>query len=243
MRISAATVKWPLILVCVGGTFGCMLPTAWAGLATTPFALYDPAGPGPDSGFWRGSLSVDVDPLSPPAFPQEVEATAEWAMFAPGKFQDFLDAEFPGATAPAVGIGEVTYAYQITDIDAAVPGVTQLSVGHDIGDLARFGSLLPTSVALTGTAAPVTAVAQTTQAVWTFAGISAGSTSRILVYSSPFFPEPDSMMIRSTIAAGTGETASISDRTFTGEVPEPATLALVLFGVAGCLFGLRRARD
>lgn len=243
MRISAASVKWPLILVCVGGLFSTMLPSAMAGLATTPFALYDPAGPGPDSGYWRGSLSVDVDPLSPPSFPQELEATAEWAMFAPGKFQLFLDAEFPGATAPATGPGEVTYAYQVTDIAKAVPGLTQMSVGHDIGDLARFGSVLPTSVPLTGSPTPSTAAAQSTQAVWTFSGISAGSTSRILVYSSPFFPELDSMMLRSTIAAGSGTTASISDRTFTGEIPEPGTLVLLLGGVVSCLLSARRARD
>jgi hypothetical protein len=244
MRISAASVKWPLILLCVLGVFSCVVPAAVAGLAGTPFALFD--GFGPDAGRWRGSASIDVDPVSPPIFLDEMEAEVEWAAFAPGKFALYLAAEHPGAVDPS-GLGEVTYAYQVVSVGKAVPGIDSLTVGVDAAD--GRGSVGPTFVALTGGSQdPSSSSDQITSMLWQFAPgaamLGVGESSPILVFTSPFAPELDTMNVGSGLATTipSPRVASISDRLFEFEIPEPASLALFVLGV-GVMLSARRFRD
>lgn len=238
MRISAAAAKWPLVLVGVVGISSCFTSAAVAGmLATTNLALND--GLGPDAGRWRGSAAIDVDPV--PVFGDEIEAVVDWAAFAPGKFQLYLNANHPGAVDPSAP-GEVVYAYEVFSVAAASPGISVLTVGVDAAD-ARGTISAPTSVALTGGEVPSGGGDQGTSMAWNFSSITAGEKSRILVFSSIFAPQLDQLMVMSGLASEIPSplVASISDRLFTNEIPEPASLVLLAFG-AGVMLAGRRFR-
>jgi hypothetical protein len=239
MRLSAAVVKWPLIVLALAVICGGFAPAAFAGLATTPLALND--GFGPDAGRWRGTVSFDQNPIGF-GFNDEVEGVIEWAAFAPGKFAQYLAAEHPLAVDPSA-LGEVVYAYQLVSLAKAVPGVSVLSVGYDNGDEPMIGSVLPTSVAQTGGSLSSSADAQVTQAVWNFVGpsLAAGGSSSILIFSSVFSPELDNIQVTSGLASSGGQAASISDRIFEFEIPEPASASLLALAVA-VVFGVRRRR-
>jgi hypothetical protein len=241
MRFSAATISsaakklWPLVALSLFACFSCIVSPAFAGLATTGFALND--GFGPDAGRWRGSVAIDVDPV--PIFGDEVEAVVEWAAFFPGKFQDFLDAEHPGAVDPSAA-GEITYAYQVVSVAKASPGISTMTVGvdHPAGapPVDPRGTVSPTFVALTGGEAPSSNSDQGTSMLWSWgpgaALLDAGETSPILVFTSPFAPELDTMQLSSGVASPNPSplVASIGDRIVDHEVPEPAALVLLTLG-------------
>jgi hypothetical protein len=224
--------KWPLVALAVVAICGCIASGAFAGFATTPFALNDG---GPDAGFWRGSI-----PISKTASfgNNKVEALLEWAAFAPGDFSLYLAANAPLATDPSAP-GEVTYAYQIVSVAAAVPGVQKLTVGWDSGDELKLGSVVPITVPLTPGTASSSSASQSTQAIWNFSpSIQALGSSGILAFSSIFVPELDNIQITSGLASAGGQAASIGDEIFRQDVPEPATITVVLLGMIG--LGLRR---
>lgn len=232
--ISAATSGWPLAALSFLAVLCCLAPPAFAGLATTNFALFD--GFGPDGGRWRGSVAIDVDPVGGPGG-NEVEAVVEWAAFFTGKFQQYLDAEHPGATDPSAA-GEITYAYQVVSVAAAVPGISTLTVGVDHAAGAPpvdpRGSVAPTFVAMTGGVAPSGSSDNDTSMVWTWVAdlVNAGESSPILVYTSPFAPELDTMQLSSGVASPMPSplVASIGSRIVDMEIPEPAALVLLSLG-------------
>jgi len=204
-------------------------------LATTNLALND--GLGPDAGRWRGSVAIDVNPV--PIFGDEIEAVVDWAAFAPGKFQLYLNANHPGAVDPSAP-GEVVYAYEVVSVAAADPGISVLTVGVDAAD-ARGTISAPASVALTGGEVPSGGADQGTSMAWFFSLLDAGEKSRILVFSSLFAPQLDQLMVMSGLASEIPSplVASISDRLFTNEIPEPASLMLLVFGAGVVLAGRR----
>ena len=80
---------------------------------------------------------------------------------------------------------------------------------------------------------------------WFFEGASllnSGEKSDILVFTSAFFPELDALQIQSGLASPMPSplVASISDRIFEFEVPEPASIALLVLGLATVFAGRRR---
>lgn len=247
MRISAATAKWPLASLVVFGVQSFLISTVSAALMSTPLALN--TGTGPNAGRWQGSAAIDVNPL--PIFGHEVEAVVEWAAFAPvpggglHKFQQYLDAHHPGAVNPVGNLSnEVIYAYEIVSVANANPGISLLTVGVDAND-AR-GSVGPTTIALTGGTAASSSADQGTSMAWQFAGplVGAGGKSQILVFSSPFVPELDNLTVLSGAAAPllSPQVGSPADLIFMGEIPEPASLALVVLGAAAVLSARRRRK-
>jgi hypothetical protein len=215
-------------------------------MATTNFALFD--GLGPDAGRWRGSLAIDVGPV----FGSDLDAVVDWAAFAPApdddpalhKFQQYLNANHPGAVIPAGSADEVIYAYEVFSIASAIPGISTITVGVDAAD-AR-GDVGPTFVPLTGGQAPSGSSDQSTSMMWTYLPpptnlLTAGEKSPILVFSSPFAPQLDTLQVNSGLASPMPSplVASISDRIFEFEIPEPASLALLLFG--GAMIAARRS--
>jgi hypothetical protein len=207
-------------------------------LATTNFALND--GFGPDAGRWHGSVTVAaVEAFSGSTLAAEVD----WAAFGPGKFQLYLNSEGIAQLDPSAP-GQVIYVYQITTVTAANPGIGALTVGLDAGDgrgNVSAPSFVPTGALLEQS--PTAGGDQTTSMAWFFEGtqLVPGDNSSLLVFTSPFAPEFDFLMVNSGLAAQFPSplVASPSDRLFQFDVPEPSSLVM---GLLGCLRLLARSR-
>jgi hypothetical protein len=220
---------------------GCGSAVAEAGaLGTTNRAI---SVGGPDGGYWRGIVPFDIDPVFPGVFDDEVEGVLEWAVFAPGKFQLFLDDNAIAAFDPAPG--EVVYAYHVSAIAAAFPGVDTVTVGIDQTDVV---STLPTQIltaVLGEEGASGESLQLNTSAAWDFgpSTIDAGEQSSLLLFASPNAPQLDTFQINSGLAAFNGNTpttmvGSPSDQAY---VPEPASMVLWAVGLLA-LSGIRRRR-
>lgn len=207
-------------------------------LATTNLAFND--GNGPDGGIWRGSVTIDVDPVAPGTIEDEVEATVEYAVFPPGRFQQYLDDNGLAGSDPSPL--NAIYAYQITSVAAASPGVSSLSVGYDLGDISNDVTFVATGVA--GEVSPTTSANQLTSAFWSFdSPLDVGDVSSILVIASPSEPELDTVQVSSGLASPNPSplVASITDDIGQfKEVPEPSSALIVLF--AGISLGMAKLR-
>ncbi len=215
--------------------------SVWAGsLATTNLALND--GFGPDAGRWHGSATIVAS-----VFGDTLTAEVDWAAFAPGpKFQLYLDGEGIAQSNPAAP-GEVIYVYQIVSVTAASPGIDTLTVGVDASDVR--GSLTAPSSIPTGAAtehSPASGGDNTTSMAWFFNGteLHPGDTSSLLIFTSPFAPELDFLQVNSGLAGPIPSplVASISDRIFQFDIPEPNTLALSLLSLLGLLQRTKKTR-
>lgn len=214
--------------------------TAIAGpLATTNLALND--GFGPDAGRWHGSVNILATALG-----NTVNAEVDWAAFAPGpKFQQYLDSQSIAQVNPAAS-GEVIYVYQVVSVSAAAPGIGTLTVGVDPTD-ARGSISAPFFLPIgAGTEkSPSSGGDNTTSMAWFFSGnsaLQAGNTTGLLVFTSPFAPELDFLALSSGLAGGFAQVASISDRIFQFDVPEPSTVLLALFGCVGFMSSRKSSR-
>jgi hypothetical protein len=205
-------------------------------LATTNFALND--GFGPDAGRWHGTVSI-----AGAAFGDTVVAEVDWAAFAHGDFQLYLNGEGIAQADPSAP-GEIVYVYAITSVTTVSPGIDTLTVGVDAADgrgVVSAPSFVPTGAATER--APTSGGDNTTSMAWFFAGseLQVGDTSSLLVFSAPFHPEYDFLQINSGLAGPVVSplVASISDRRV---VPEPSTAVLWLIGSFGLLARRRKAR-
>ena len=220
-----------------------LFSSAQAGsLATTSRALND--GLGPDLGVWRGAANISVPPVFPPSFNDEVTAVVSWAAFAPGDFQLYLNDEGIAAVDPSAPL-EVVYAYQIDSVSAVSPGISTLTVGVDSTD-GRGSVLAPSFVPAGGATevAPTGGGDGVTQMQWFFGSLlQVGDTTGILVFSSPFAPELGNLQVSSGVASPvpSPQVATISDRIFEHNIPEPSAIALLLIGAIGPLVFSRRS--
>lgn len=210
-------------------------------LATTNFALND--GFGPDAGRWHGSVNVaGIDAFTG----NTLSATIDWAAFGPNKFQLYLNSQGIAQVDPSAA-NEVIYVYEIVSVTAATPGIDALTVGVDAAD-ARGSVSAPMFIpkAAAGEQSPTSGGDQGTSMAWFFENgteLQVGENSSLLVFTSPFAPEFDFLMVNSGLAAQFPPplVASISDRIFEFDVPEPAALALVL-ACAFAAIGVRKTR-
>lgn len=198
-------------------------------LATTPLAFND--GNGPDGGLWRGSVDISGGPT----LGDEFSATVDFAVFPPGRFGQYLtDNGFAGADPMPTN---AIYAYQISSVASATPGIGQLSVGFDAGDLANLAAAVATGVP--GEVSPTMSDLQATSGFWSFSNdpIEAGEVSALLVIASPSEPELDTIQITSSLAVPNSVVMvpSLTDNIGRfNEVPEPtaATLLAVIATLA-----------
>lgn len=218
----------------------CLSASGFAGpLSITNRAMND--GLGPDLGRWRGS--VNVSGLSPSGG-NSYSAIVEWAAFAPGRFALYLNDEGLAGPDPSGGT-DVVYAYQVTSVIGAVPGISSLTVG--IGALdARGFVVAPASVSAgVGTVLPNGGGDAGTSMGWTFTTnpLNVGEVSGLLVFTSPFAPELDNISLRAGAAIGfvIDGVASPSTRTVPDIVPEPTSLLMGLVACCGALL-TRRSR-
>lgn len=209
-------------------------PASAGPLASTAFALND--GFGPDGGAWRGSLII-----SGAAFGDSITAEVDWAAFAPGGLQQYLNSQAIAQVDPS-GPGEVAYVYQISSVTSASPGIDTFTVGIDPADVR--GNVLAPAFIPTGAAnekSPASGGDNTTAMAWFFNGseLGPGDVSSLLVFTSPFAPEFDFVQANSGLAGPVVSplTASPSLRLY---VPEPISFVMALAASAVAACGLRR---
>jgi hypothetical protein len=196
-------------------------------LATTNLALND--GFGPDAGRWHGSVTVaGVDGFTG----NTLAASVDWAAFGPGKFQLYLNSQGIAQVDPSAA-QEVIYVYEIVSVNAATPGIDALTVGVDAADgrgSVSAPAFIPKAAALEQS--PTSGGDQGDSMAWFFEGteLQVGENSSLLVFTSPFAPEFDFLLVNSGLAAQFPPplVASPSDRLFQFDVPEPHTLAILL---------------
>jgi len=182
---------------------------------------------------WQGSQSY----VAAGALGQTLDATIEYAVFAPGDFQEFLTTENNIQFAdPAPS--EFIYAYQITDIVSATAGITIFTVGLDDDESTGISGVtyipkaldhdtyspLPTNdPAFLG---PGPGGGDSSQ--WgSFGALTTGGASAILFYSSPQGPE----FGFSSLTAGTASTFVSLSMPNPVAIPEPTTTMLLTCAV------------
>lgn len=206
-------------------------------LATTNFALND--GFGPDAGRWHGSVLI-----AGAAFGDVVIAEVDWAVFAQGNFQLYLNSQGIAQTDPSAA-GETVYVYQIAAVTQATPGIDTLTVGIDAAD-GRGTVLAPSFVptGLAGSKSPTSGGDNTTSMAWFFNGseLVAGETSDLLVFTSPYLPEFDFIQVNSGLGGAPVSPLTASPGSRRGPIPEPSSLALGVLTALGLCRRTRRLR-
>jgi len=193
-------------------------------LSVTNFAFND--GFGPDAGQWRGSLNV-----AGAAFGDTLTAEVDWAVFAPGDFQNYLNSQAIAQVDPT-SPQDMTYVYQIHSVTFADPGIDILTVGLDPID--GRGTLLAPTFVPTGAAnekSPSGGGDNNTSMAWFFAGneLLPGDASSLLLFTSPYAPEYDFLAVASGLAAQVVSPLVPSPGSRLGPgIPEPGTLVLAL---------------
>jgi hypothetical protein len=180
---------------------------------------------------WQGSAEFDGQNATGSA---TVHAIVEYAVYAPGAFDDSLDLNTP--LDPSGGEHYV-YAYQVFNIggESTDTRVSTLSVdlvpdvvppgdsfvGHDSG----VGGFAPISSVFVGV--------NRTNVKWTFSPTGTlhlliGENSNILYFTSPYGPQ----WLHGTVG---GTQASADTQPLPSPVPEPATIALAATAALGLL--------
>lgn len=194
-------------------------------------------GFGPDAGAWRGTVAI-----AGAAFGDTLTTEVDWAVFAPGGFQAYLNSQAIAQVDPS-GPNELTYVYQITSVTAASPGIDTLTVSVDPPD--TRGIVLAPSFVLTGAAnekSPASGGDNTTSMAWFFDGVEpqVGDSSSLLVFTSPNTPEYDFIQVNSGLA-GPVVSPLVASPGRLLYVPEPASLLLV--AILGLSVAVRRKRN
>ncbi len=203
---NAQAMIWPLMLA-----VGLVASAAPAGvLNTSPYAM---------SGF------VGTQTFSGAVVIWTVNASVDYAVFAPGKF----DLAFGPGSDPSAG-GHYVYAYQLTNTGSSEP-LVEMTVGLD-GDetVGTIGFLAGANIDPSSSTFP-----GPTSARWEFAAgtMPTSAMTDILFFTSPQPPEFDSATVKATASASNPMPSPVP-------IPEPVTLGLLLGG--GVWLSRRRRR-
>ncbi|MEM9353856.1 MAG: hypothetical protein AAGA92_12645 [Planctomycetota bacterium] len=224
-------------LVALAAALGFSVVSAQASpLSSAANALND--GLGPDGGIWRGTQNLVAAPSIIPN--SAIDSVVDFAVFAPGGFQSYLDVSFPGqGFTDASGGSEFVYAFQVTA--NAPTQVRALNAGIDLG--ANLGTLGgPQAVVGSGDSTPTGASTfNDTSVRWDwgdFALLDSGETSDVLYYTSAFGPQPDQVTVASQF---NGNQADSGPADFASPgIPEPSSIVICL--LAACAATASRQR-
>ena len=228
IHIRALTATLAIMAVLIVGASAKAVPVG--ALATTNDAL-SPGGP--DAGFWRGSHELT-------GTSNTFTGTLDFAVFAPGDFQSFLDTTYGGgAHSDPTNGSEYIYAFQFRS-DTGSP-IQALNAGYDVG--ADIGSLpAPTGATGSGDESHNSAAYNASSARWDWGfgdSVGNGQTSDVLFYSSNRPPKPDFATLGAQFLldqADSGPTDYASP-----SIPEPTSLASMIIALVGMgLTGRRR---
>ncbi|NOY41247.1 MAG: PEP-CTERM sorting domain-containing protein [Planctomycetes bacterium] len=206
-------------------------------LQTTTFAYND--GNGPSLGVWQGSQNY-----TGALFFNTLDADVEFAVFAPGNFQGFLNENGIVFADPAPS--EYIYAYQIVNIAPGTSAVTNFTVGLQSDESLGISGVtfIPAATDYgTYSQTPIQDPVSTgggpgvdSSSAWAHFGLLPGEASGILFYSSPQVPE----LGFSAMTAGIANQFLANSLPNPSTIPEPSALALCL--VAGLGLIVRRRR-
>ncbi len=161
-----------------------------------------------------------------------LNVTLYYAVFG----RETFDSTFGGGVFPGDDNDGYVYAYQLVNASGSTKAITKFTVGVAPNELPE-GITQSVLGGASGTGATVAAsvafASGTTSAVWTYSSptISAGGKSEILLFTSPYAPDPS--LVSCTIA---GSGASSDRGSVPIPVPEPS--ALLSLTVAGLCFVL-----
>ena len=205
-------------ILSVASLFSLIPGSTHAGiLANAPEAFNN--GSGPNAGTWNGSVDniANIGPFG------SIDADIDFAVFAPGNFQTFLDNNFGPSTYTDANPSNFVYAYQVTMNSVGLAGGSILTVGIGPSDPRTPPSFLPGS----GDQSPGLTPDQVTSMEWNFEGqLTGGEVSDILFFSSPMPPELDFAQMNSGLASPSPSPLVPSP------VPEPTALTLLMLASA-----------
>jgi len=216
----------------------CIAVNAYAGpLSITTLAFNN--GNGQDvSGRWQNSELLTITTPSPFG---DINGTVEYAVFAPGVFQTFADAEFGSGTYTIPeSATNYTYAFQFVP---TVGTVESLNAGYDTGVPSGIPTAKPGWLAGSGDRSPVLLASflNTNSAVWGYGPAAGTSTdvSDIVYYLHPNPPKPDQVTLRGSFGSGQADSGPID---FASPIPEPSSVLLAFVGIASAAIFRKRRR-
>jgi hypothetical protein len=161
--------------------------------------------------------------------------------FSHGTLTGFIDwAVYDPAHAPA-GLagyartpGELIYAYQAYDTGASALSSVSVDLQNFADNIGTF-----TATGIGGQAALTANLVPLDSATWTFTGVLTGNSTVGMVFSSPMVPMND---VATTLDHGQVVVVDPIPSPSSIRIPEPSTLVLALFGLAGFAFRLLQRR-
>lgn len=194
-----------------------------------PLPLNPDAIPG-----WSGTSTINSGLITG----RSLDATIDWAVFAPGQFNAYF-----GAGADPSNGTQYVYAYEVTNIGATV-GVSQklnnMTVGLLPGASAANIGYLPVANGNYGVLPSGSSFGGTGSARWNFTSptialVGGANVSQVVLFTSPHGPTKVSASI---VGGGLNATTTTPNYVAT-PIPEPASIALMT--IAGILLlGIRR---
>jgi hypothetical protein len=204
---------------------------AWCGAVALagPLPLNPDAIPG-----WSGTSAVSSGLITG----KSLDASIDWAVFAPGKF----NAYFGSGADPSNGT-QYVYAYEVTNAGATV-GVSQKINGFTVGLMPGASAAnieyLPVANGNYGVLPTGSSFGGTSSARWNFTSptialVGGANVSQVVLFTSPHGPT----LVSASILGGGLNGTTTQPNFVPTPIPEPSSLALM--AIAGAmLLGIRR---
>lgn len=212
-------------------SFLCLLFALVATLSSTAMAGPLPTDPAGMGGVWQGSKVISST---------KITATVEYAVYAPGQFDQSGLAFLNFPADPSLD-ADYVYAYEVFSSSIPFKDLTVATLAGSVPNAYWNTNHVDNVFAPNGGTAPTAEIFNLSDhifnAKWTFGTPFATGTgfSNILYFTSPFGPTFNTASI-------SGGSTNLASSTLPSPVPEPATVMLAAIAAA-CLLGVRRFRS